>query len=429
MILAEKLSQKLHNLRSKGELKDFFIFFDEYRNYGINFKDGSISSIDSPNHFCENSEGNFTIVWDDEHISKGKVNSESINNFDEFLNFAKASKIDYTAPVFIPERGIYPMVITYSKPLADMIDIPEYLLKIADVTGELDKMVGSEFGASSLSVKEGIRYAYSSRDLDEYYPYTQFNFSKSIGDKISWKIQTSDIYPMLKFQEVFSFIGDTYNFINSSDETSVNSDQQYSVILTPSTFRRLFQEQIIDNLKAENVLKHNSCFKVEDFANKGKVLGSLSLSYDPLLNHKVGTYKFTRFGLKPQKEYFVKFGKLQNMLSNHLNYSLAGHKIPTIEVVDISNIKFEGIKRVSFTEIRRSRENYIFSFNEVSHQKNSYSGTVLYFKNALYFEGGKTFKIEHFDMKVDLVSLIGKGQVELVDFVDGQIGCRIFPFR
>jgi predicted Zn-dependent protease len=427
MILAEKLSQKLHNLRSKQEIKDFFIFFDEYRNFGINFSNGNISSIDSPNHLCENSEGNFLIVWNDEHISKGKINSEAINNFEDFLNYTKATKVPHPQEVFIPERGIYPMVITYSKPLADMIDIPEYLLKIADVTGELDKMVKSKIGSSKITVKEGVRYAYSSRDLDEYYPYTQFSLTKQIADKIKWKIQTSDIFPMLKFQELFSFMGDTYNFIKSSDEYTAKKNENLTVILPPNIFQQLFNEQVIENLNAEKVLKNNSPFSQNDFNTKAKHFGTLSISYDPLINHRVGTYKFTSYGLKPQRNYFIKFGKLNSYISNSINYKQVEQALPSIEINNISNIKFEGIKKTSFNEIRRGKEPFIFAFNNISDRKVSYFTSLLYFKNALFMDGSNVARIDHFDIKVNLQELISSGRLELVEFTDGQLGCKISP--
>lgn len=424
MIQAEKLSQKLHNLRSKKEIKDFFIYFDEFRNFEINCTKGAISSHHAPSHLSENNEGTYVIVWNDDSISKGKMNSDSINSFDDFITNIKTTKIPYSEPVYIPERGIYPMVITYSKALADMIEVPEYLYKISDITVELDKMVQNNKGTSQIIVREGTRHAYSSKDLDEYYPYTQFSLKKTLGD-ISWELSTSDIFPLVRFQEILSFFGDIYNLTTEAKVKKVKTN--IPVVLCPNIFNRLFQDQVINNLKAETILRGHSKFSLTDIENKLKCLGTLSLSYDPLLNHKLGTYRFTSYGVKPQRQYFIKFGKLNSVISDNFNYSLVNHSIPSIEVQSISNLKFEGIKKKSFEEVKRETESFVFAFNQKNYRKISNTRSDILTKNSLVFNNNKVSLLDPFDMSVDLLDLISQGKLEMIEFVDGQLGCKINP--
>jgi hypothetical protein len=427
MILAEKLSQKLNNLKSKKEIQDFFIFFDEFRNLDIINHDGSISTKENPTHYVENSEGYYLIVWDNEYLSTGQVNTTSVNDFDDFITHAQKTKRLYDSKVFVPERGIYPMVITYSKSLADMIDIPEYLLKLSDLTHELDKMIHAEHGSSYIKVRDGVRYAYSSRFLDEYYSYSRFSLDKSIGDLISWHIESSDVFPIVKFQEVFSFIGDLYNLLQTSATKELPSGKA-DIILSPALFQKLFKEQILDNIKGQHLLNGTSCFKPEHFEEKLKCLNTLSVSYDPLLNQKIGTYRFTDFGLKPKKQYFIKYGKLDTPITDNINYSKLGYDLPTMDITGFANIKIEGLKKKSFNESRKSNVPVFFCINDATSSKIDFTHSSFYFSHSLLYDKNKTYKVNDLSFQLNLIDLIRNNQVELVEFVDGQIGCKVVNF-
>lgn len=427
MILAEKLSQKLNNLKSKQEIQDFYIFYDEFRSLEIHNTNGSISSKENPTHYIENSEGYYTIVWDENYLSTGHINTTSVNHFDEFIANAQQTKRTYNSPVFIPERGIYPMVITYSKSLADMIDIPEYLLKLSDLTQELDKMLNADDSTSTIRVRDGVRYAYSSKYLDEYYSYSRFNLEKNVGNLITWKIDTSDVFPIVKFHEVFSFIGDIYNLLKTSPVKALGKEKN-DIILSPDIFNRLLKEQIIDNLNGNNILNGTSCFKIEHFTEKLKCLNTFSLSYDPLINQKPGTYRFTNFGLKPKKQYFIKYGKLDTPILDNIVYSKLGFDAPTMDVANSANLKIEGLKKKTFNETKKSTSSILFCVNDSSNKKIDATTTSLYFKHALYLQKANTYKIENFELKINLLDLIRTNKIELVEFIDGQIGCKITNF-
>lgn len=424
MILAEKLAQKLHNLKSKGELRDFFIFFDENRTLELNTRNSFISPKEDPNHYSENTYGNYMIIWNSDEISHGSINSESINDFEDFFAMVKTTKIPQRSDIFIPKRGIYPMVMTYSKQLADMIDIPEYLLRISDLTNELDQML-KVHGESNIIVQEGTRYAYSSEDLDECYPYTRFNIHKAIEDDLLWNTNHSEIPSMVKLQELFSFLGDTHNMLDHSTKSSIKKGDINSILLCPSIFKKLFTHQIIENLKISNILTGGSCFTTEDIAANTKFLGTVSISYDPLINHKPGTYKFTTFGMKPQKQYLVKFGKINQPISNSLNCFIATKGIPSIEVSDISNVKFEGIKKKTFDELKKSGESFLFCLKDANYQRTSSTTSHIYLSDSLIVNRSKVQRIENFSTTIDLIDLCSLGRVELVEYVDGQVGCKI----
>jgi predicted Zn-dependent protease len=406
-------------------MKDFFIFYDEFRTLDINLAGQSISPSTSPNRFTESSQGNFIIVWDDQYMSKGSLSSADVDNFDEFIHFASQTKLKYDSPIFIPERGIYPMAMNYSKSLADLIDIPEYLLKIGDIALELDQIVRSSSGDCKIEVKEGTRYAYSSKYLDEYYPYTLGTIKKTIDDSFAWNIESSDLISIVKIHELFSFFGDLYNILQNGTPHQLKKTDKYNILLSPEIFERLFTEQILENITFDNVYQNKSPFMLENFEKKLKILGNLSLSYDPLINNKPGTYKFTSQGVKPLKHHFIKVGKLDSMITNTINYAKAGVKVPSPEIAHFSNLKIEGVKKQTFENLKKVSVSTILYVKPDNYSQTTNRSAVLNFNEGIFINKNKLFKVKKNKIAVDLIDLISKNQIELVEFIDGRYGCLI----
>lgn len=425
MILAEKISQKLSHLQSKNEIADYFLYFEESRGLRFRVEHGAIGKHTHPTHYNEYSEGNFVIVWNNNSISKGEISSTSISNFDEFISNAQKTANKVKGIPFIPERGIYPMVRAYSKTLADMVDVPEYILKLADILQELDKMLGIKEGYAEIDFSDGTRYAYSSRKLDEYYPYTLFNLTKVFKNNFRWYLNTADIFSINKFEELFSFLGNTYNLLNTSTHKSLKSGK-YDLIIPPHLFKNIFEEQVLKQLEGKLISQNRSIFTKLNFDQKLKCIGSLSLSYDPLLNLKPGSYKFTDFGLRPQKQYFIKFGKLDMPILENLSYSELGYKVPTMQIKDFGNLKFEGLKKKTFADSVKSDEETLYMPDLLRITKKSPINFSIYGGKAIVFDSkgnGKNTGKLHFH--INLYELIKSNSVELVEFVDGQLGLKI----
>jgi predicted Zn-dependent protease len=425
MILAEKLAQKLNNLKSKNEIKDFFIFFDESKGLSLTADTDKISPFESPTTYRELTTGYYLIVWDKSHYSSGEISTSAVDDFEEFINLSQQIKVKYKDEIFIPERGIYPFAISYAKTLADMIDIPEYLLKISDITLELFKMVSAPKAKNTISVQDGVRYAYSSRSLDENYSYTIFKLELNLDDKINWQIELSDSFPLARFHEIFSFLGDIYVILQTTKEIKIETKKTHDVIITPSVFEKLFNDQILKNIEGTQLMNSQSIFTLTDFQNKTKVLGSFSLSYDPLINNKLGTYRFTSFGLKPKRQYFIKFGKLDTPITNNMNFATLGYKEPTVEVSNFQNLKFEGIKRKFFNDLRSEDATFLMGTDNTNYFPATPDSAKIIFETAIIMKDGIMQKSEGFSVNINLIDIIRTNHLEIIEFPDGQVGGRI----
>ncbi len=425
MIIAEKLAQKFNNLKSKDEILDYFLFFNESRSLTLTVENYAIGTYKLPTHYSENNTGYYNIIWKDGCFSHGEISNTDLNNFDDFVKNAYQTSRTFESSIFIPERGIYPIVRSYSKVLADLIDLPEYVLKITDLLAELDQMLGCTNGYAEVEIIDGVKYAYSSKYLDESYAYSIFRLNKVFKNKFSWTIETSDIYSIDKFQEIFSFLGDLYNLIDT-DKLYYLNNEKYQLIIPPRVFQHILEEQVLQNINAKNILQGRSIFKIEHFQQKSKVLGTLSLSYDPLINLKPGSYKFTTFGLKPTKQYFIKFGKLDTPILDAYTYSQFNYKSPTVEIQNISNVKFEGLKRKTFTEAVKDSKTVIYMPDIIrSTNKSRTSHLILGSYSVAYSPSGKKHTVGRPCVLINLFDLIQNNKVELVEYVDGQLGLKL----
>ncbi|BDQ05089.1 MAG: hypothetical protein KatS3mg084_0607 [Candidatus Dojkabacteria bacterium] len=425
MIIAEKLAQKFSNLKSKGEIIDYFLFFNESRSLNIRVEDNAVGKYQNPTSYSEYNNGYFTIIFANNRFAHGEISNTDLNNFEEFIKNAFRTSHAFHYPIFIPERGIYPIVRAYSKTLADIIDIPEYALKISDLLSELDQMLRCKNGYADIEIQEGAKYAYSSRYLDEYYNYSLFRLHKVFKNKFSWTIESSDIYSLDQFQEIFSFLGDIYNLINSEKAHKLKDDA-YHLILPPHVFNHIFEEQVLQNINGKTILQGRSIFKKENFEQKSKVLGTLSLSYDPLINLKPGSYKFTTYGLKPAKQYFIRFGKLDTPVLDAYTYSQLNYKSPTVEIQHTSNLKIEGIKRKTFTDALKDTKTVIYMPDFIRSTNQSRVSKLIFGNYSIaYTPTGKKHAVGKPCVLINLIDLIQNNRVELVEYIDGQIGLKL----
>lgn len=423
MILAEKLAQKLSNLKSKSKIKDYFIYFDESRSLEFVTLQGGISKRSHPTHYSELSKGNYLIVWNEGAYSMGEITTSSVNLFEEFIDEIEKSALPLTSKPFIAAKGIYPMIRAYSKALADMIDVPEYLLKLTDILDEMFQMIKCYDGKAELVARDGYRYAFSSEAMDENYPYTEFELDIYFSKHLTWRLELAELFSISQFQEFFSFLGDSYNHLNSKNTFKLKSNSV--LILNPMDFKKLFEEQILRNINGENVINGTSIFSKEHFFSRAKVLGSLSLSYDPLINSKRGTYRFSNSGVKAEKEYFIKFGKLDQAITDYLNYSIFDVKKPSVSINHFGNLKFEGIKKSTFYSFIK-QNNPVFITKSKSIISKSHTTYKLITDSLLEYKEGKVSKSEELvSIEINLFELIGAGKAELVEFPDGQFGLGI----
>lgn len=426
MNLSEKLFQKLNNLKSKKAIKDFFVVFDEVRS--LNIKQGNQNTeIIKENFYFEECYGDYTIVWDDKYYSTGKISAYFVEEFEHFIEEARSSKLKYESSIFIPERGIYPITVSYSKVLADMIDIPEYLLKLSDLTLELDQMTKADpnTSTSSILVIDGLRYGFSSKKMEESYSYTKFIISKRLEDKLNWNHENCDILSIAKFQELLSFLGNAFTTLKEDKIVSPKGKTQ-DILLSPNLFKKVFYDQVISNLNAENVLHGESAFTPEHLDTKEKIFGIFSLSYDPLMNNRPGTYCFTKDGAKPSREYFIKFGKIDSFISNNLNFSKFNLSQPSLNIESFSNFKFEGVKKRLFQDVQTSSEKpLLLIISETFIEQKSFTENQIFAENVLLLDKKKIKKAAPVKFFLSLIEKIAAGEIEIVEFVDEQLGVLV----
>jgi hypothetical protein len=422
MILAEKIYQKFINIKSKKLIKDFYIYFEEKKSFEINVKEGYISHKDSPCKVHETFKSKYYIVWPDDMVSSGNLSSFALSNFEDFYQHAMLTKIHTAHLPYIPSRSIYPLAMTYSKPLADLIDIPEYFMKVSDVITELQNNIKNLDIKTKIKITEGTRYIYSSKHIDENYIYSDFRLINKCDNNKIWDLNTTEIMPLSQVDEILTSIGDISAAISEKKEYKSKSKQEeHNILLTPIAFKKLVNHKIIQHLNSRNIIANRSRFKLSNFLNQDKIFKKFTLSYDPTMRYKPGTCKFNVFGVKPAKAYLIKDGKLLSpFFTDPYSYTIFNKKEPAPHYYSFSNLSFETLPTTSLNHLRK-RGIQLTEIYNIHQSKNS---GELYSDDFLTYEDGKLVCYKkNIDFNFDLIDLIEQEKVELVQFNNYEVGC------
>ena len=431
MVLVRRVSQKFSHLKSRNAIVDFFVSFDESRSLEIKREghDLNLNGLETPIRYREKSIGNCTVIWPENKFSKGMITVTDTEEFENYIKNAKKNRNNYSQ-IYTPAKTMFPIVRANSKVVSDNVDNPEYVLKITKLFKELDQSLKLPKISDRIKLIDSVKSAYFSNGLDLSYLFTKVQIEKNFWPYFVWKYESVEIPSLIKIQEVLSFFADIYNILKKEDNATSRdfNSNPIDVVIPPHLFKKIFNELVLVNLDGENVLNGTSIFSREDFYQKAKKFGIISISYDPLMSLKLGTYSFTDFGLAPDKQYFVKFGRLQQPILNDVNFAQLGYTSPTVQVKDIENVKIDGIPKTLFNSIRNLQHGDILFVPDFDHVHYLSKEKILIFsRNAAYLSQNikKTSSVKNVLFEINLTEKLSKREIELVEFIDGKVGLKI----
>lgn len=426
MIVAEKLYQKFANAKSKGIILEFIVYFDESKYIDITISNGAINNESKYN---DEFIGNYYVLWKSGRISYGKISSYALNNFEDFLNHSQKASLQSPQSMYVPERSIYPITLTFSKPLSDILTIPEYFLKIADTFAELQTQLTSSKYKILMQIQEGQRHIYSSQNLDEAYAYTLFRLRIKNHKKTIANLTASELISLNNFDAILTEYGDiitgTDTFLHSGKSGVISSKEMKAIkniILTPSVFESLLKEQLEDNINAENILRGISKFSTEDVINKKQLYKNLQIEYDPTINYYPGTYKFGNSGEKPHNVAIFHKGRLENPESNIFNYKSIGMSQPTFSINNYMNLRFPNLETIQIQKAY-NRGNFLkVPYLSPTSTKEKYN-----IEHGIVYNEDRKFTVTGVNniIKLDLLKEMDDGNVTLVQFNKYEVGCLI----
>lgn len=411
MNLTEKLAQKLQNLLSKKQIVDYVLYNDEYYKVRFDNKIDKNHHLNNPIEIEENSRGLYTIVWNEHEYSEGEVDHTYLNKIDEWIETAYENRLtlENNEKIFIPSKNLYPLVICNDRQLSNSIYEPEYLFKIIKLIEETAKILNIRIDYN-LEVVDGTRYLYSSRGITEEFIYTKFDLKIVIPQIINWSYTISYQPSLKEISELLSFIGNYYDLYKKSKEVKTLNLQDRYVVFGPQATEEILTTFFLSNFSSERIVLDKSIYKVQDFLEKKKLFGRASIAYDPQLKQQPGSYRFTSYGTVAEKQYIIKFGKLNVPFGDNKNYLKYGLNTPTVEFIHFNNLTFEGIKNQSI--INFSNPNFVYCFC-LSGMKNK-NGRIfrLIINNALYTNSRNTNKIQILDLEIDLAKKFENSEIE-----------------
>lgn len=425
MALIDKIPQKFLHLKSKRLIENFFLSFEEQREINLTQKLSRLGTNLDPLKYIEKTKGSYLIKWNNNQYSKGNITVSDTEEMSNFVDNAKKNE-NIHREIYFPTRSVYPIVRAYSKKTADYIDNPDFLFNLSELFNELDYTVKSEPTEAIIKVIDGTKYAFCGDNYDFNYVYTKFYLKKNFGNIFSWEYKAVEAPSKPQIEEMLSFFGNIVNLIKTRNVKKTKGNALFDLFIPPYFFERIFTKTVLDQIKGDNVYRNLSTYSKEDFRNKKRILGFVSISYDPLINLKLGTYSFTNFGLIAQRQYFVKAGRLETPILNELNYKDLGFDIPTVEITNFENIKIEGLKKSIFKNIRNIDQEFIY-ITDIKAVKFITPTKILLIPDTclLMTDYNKICKLENFTFEFDLIESIANRNLELIEFIDGKIGARL----
>lgn len=435
MIVAEKLYQKFSNYTSKGEIDAFFLHFTENKVAKISVEDGKITS---KSKFEDSFIGNYHLMWKNKTFSKGKISSFALNNFEEFVNNARINAYACTKSFYIPQRTIYPIVQTFSKPVSDFISIPEYFLKVADNFAELQAHLQTAKCKLEIILEDGTKYAYSNFELDDNYSYTLFNLNIYLDNKKICNLKTADLMSLDQFDFNFTYYGDLiveydrYITLKSQSKklekkntNKIEPSKNDLVLINPIIFEKLINTQLISQITAKNIIFGLSTFTSEDILDKKVLFKGLNVIYDSSQKLKAGSYKFGKNGEKSGEKYIFKNGVLVTPLVDLFQYKKFGLAKSEISYQHYTNLIFPNLKSKKISEIYRSA-----NFLELFLPKKLMNDLISY-KNEFFLakdNNGKFILVENKSdttLKLDLFKLLLNKNTTLIKYDKFEYGVLV----
>lgn len=424
MALIDKVPQKFLHLKSKGIITNFFITLSEERRIELFQTSRSLAKENEPIKYTEKATGNYLVTWNDNTYSKGKFTVSDIEEMSFFVENSRKSAKQYSQ-IYFPNKTIYPIVRAYSKKTSDYIDSPDFLFKLSNLFNELDDTTKNTNSNAHIQVIDCTKYAFSANNPSEEYTYSKFIIRKNFLDLFFWEYQTIEAPSQPQLIDILSFFGDVLNLIQTKKSIKLKKDT-VDLFIPPHVFEKLFSKCLLDQINGDRIIQNLSKFNLDDLKNKKRILGLVSISYDPLINLKLGTYSFTSFGLKAQKQYFIKAGRVELPILNEINYAKLGFTTPTMEFINFENVKIEGLSKFNFKNLRSIDSEFIYITNIKSVKFLTSTELAIISNNSLFMTDYKKIcKLDTFIFKFDLLDCISNRQIELIEFVDGKIGARL----
>lgn len=293
-----------------ADIVNYRINLGERRSMGIGIRDNDVGSVYSPFSFSASTSGSFLVQWQDQRLSRGNLDGNSLAIMDQILtNARQAAYDDPDAAQFLGPQSVrdIPLFSDDIPPL--FTERTTYLLDIVAQLQQLAERYEAKTLNGGIGVSQGQSYLRTSQGLALSTNGTSFSYSGSFDGVIGEGKSQRMVTPLDEIAAQIALAGDYLQALRTSANGIANGKRM--VVLHPDVAYSLFNFFVWGNLGGSSIYHGQSPFRIEDFHDRKQILrDDLLVTVEPWQPLGIGSFGYTSEGLPSAPTIYIDHGRL-----------------------------------------------------------------------------------------------------------------------
>jgi PmbA protein len=292
------------------QIADYRVNLAAGRSYAVGIRDNDVGSVYSPLSFSDTVTGSFLLQWRDGRLSRGNLDGNSLQEFDQVVARARAAAYDDPdAAQFLGPQQVRP--VETSSP-----DVPPLfgeraglLLEVVSVLREGAERYGARTLNGGTGASMGESWIRTSHGLDLHGTSTSFSFSASFDGIIGDGMRRRKLIALDEIRAEVARIGAFFEHLQRPAMVSESRDRV--IVLHPNVAYSLFDFFVWGNMGGSAVFHGQSPWSKDDFVTKRQILREdFQVNIDPWQPLGSGSFGWTGEGLPSAPVTYVDGGRL-----------------------------------------------------------------------------------------------------------------------
>lgn len=292
-------------------VRDYRINLSERRSIGVGIRDNDVGSVYSPFSFGQGTGGGFLVQWQDNKLSRGNLDGNSLAIIGQVLaNAQQAAYDDPDAAQFLGPQQVQDVPLSSADVPPLFEDRTGYLL---DVVAQLQALaaqyqaktlnggVNASVGESWLRTSQGLALGTSS---------TAFAYSASFDGQVGEGMSQRTVAALADIRTQIALAG-AYLEPLRTPVPDGGSNGQRLVVLHPDVAYSLFSYYVWGNLGGSAIFHGQSPFTADDFRTQRRVFRpDLTVTVEPWEPLSPGAFRYTSEGVPSAPTTYIDQGRL-----------------------------------------------------------------------------------------------------------------------
>ncbi|HEX6291046.1 MAG TPA: metallopeptidase TldD-related protein [Herpetosiphonaceae bacterium] len=334
-----------------ADIADYRINISERRSLGIGIRDNDVGSVYSPFSFSASTSGGFLVQWQDQRLSRGNLDGNSLSIIDQMLANARQAAYDDPDAAQFLEQPTVQHVPLFSEDIPPLFrERTEYLLEIVK---ELQGLA-ARYEAKTLNGGVGVSMSQSwlrtSRGLALGTNGTNFSYSGSFDGIIGEGKSQRTVAPLDAISDQIALAGDYLQQLRTPASGIANGTRL--VVLHPDVAYSMFNFFVWGNLGGSAIFHGQSPFCAEDFRDQKQVFrDDLTVRVEPWQPLGIGSFAYTTEGLPSAPNTYIDRGRLTQPILD-LKYARRLNLPPTTPPGNEESVVMQAADEVAWDQLQ-----------------------------------------------------------------------------